>query len=132
VAGSLRDGHEHAADFPGFRLDIIVRSEDGHETYVAIRIGGSVPKGITALILTRVPGCEPDAWFRGLAKYRQHRRDRARRPAQPTCQLTYPNADGQFHEQSGSHFQPGPATQCIRALNVPGDRLHIGIDHDAV
>jgi hypothetical protein len=63
VAGSLRDGHEHAADFPGFRLGVIVRSEDGHETYVAIRIGGSVPKGITALILTRVPGCEPDAWF---------------------------------------------------------------------
>ena len=63
VAGSLRDSHEHAADFPGFRLGVIVRAEDGHETYVAIRISGSVPQGITALILTRVPGCEPDAWF---------------------------------------------------------------------
>ena len=63
VAGSLRDGHEHAADFPGFRLGVIVRDEEGHETYVAIRISGSVPDGITAMILTRVPGCEPDAWF---------------------------------------------------------------------
>ena len=63
VAGSLRDSHEHAADFPGFRLGVIVRAEDGHETYVAIRISGSVPQGSTALILARVPGCEPDAWF---------------------------------------------------------------------
>jgi hypothetical protein len=63
VAGSLRDGHEHAADFPGFRLGVIVRAQDGHETYVAIRISGSVPQDITAIILTRVPGCESDAWF---------------------------------------------------------------------
>jgi hypothetical protein len=63
VAGSLGDGHEHAADFPGFRLGVIVRVEEGHETYVAIRISGSVPNGITALILTRVPGCDADAWF---------------------------------------------------------------------
>jgi hypothetical protein len=41
VAGSLHDGHEHAADFPGFRLGVIVRAEDGHETYVAIRISGA-------------------------------------------------------------------------------------------
>jgi hypothetical protein len=32
--GSLRDGHEHAADFAGFRLGVIIRAEDGHETYV--------------------------------------------------------------------------------------------------
>jgi hypothetical protein len=63
LVGSLRDGHEHAADFPGFRLGVIVRAEDGHETYIAIRISGSVPTGITAVILTRVPGCDPDAWF---------------------------------------------------------------------
>lgn len=63
LAGSLRDGHEHAADFPGFRLGVIVRAEDGHETYVAIRISGSVPNGLTAMILTRVPGCDADAWF---------------------------------------------------------------------
>ena len=63
VRGSLRDGHEHAADFAGFRLGIIVRAEDGHETYVAIRITGSVHRGLTAVILGRVPGCAPDAWF---------------------------------------------------------------------
>lgn len=63
VRGSLRDGHEHAADFPGFRLGIIVRAEDGHESYVAIRITGSVPRNIASTILDRVPGCDPAAWF---------------------------------------------------------------------
>lgn len=63
VRGSLRDGHEHAADFAGFRLGIIVRAEDGHETYVAIRITGSVHKNLTTTILNRVPGYAPDAWF---------------------------------------------------------------------
>ncbi len=63
VRGSLRDGHEHAADFAGFRLGIIVRAEDGNETYVAIRITGSVHKDLTATILNRVPGCDPGAWF---------------------------------------------------------------------
>lgn len=63
VRGSLRDSHEHAADFAGFRLGIIVRAEEGNETYVAIRITGSVHKDLTATILNRVPGCDPDAWF---------------------------------------------------------------------
>lgn len=63
VRGSLHDGHEHAADFPGFRLGIIVRAEDGHETYVAIRITGSVPRNLATTILDRVPGCDPAAWF---------------------------------------------------------------------
>jgi hypothetical protein len=63
LCGSLRDGHEHAADFPGFRLGVIVRADDGHETYVAIRITGSVPKNLTTMILERVPGCDTGAWF---------------------------------------------------------------------
>lgn len=63
VRGSLRDGHEHAADFEGFRLGIIVRAEDGHETYTAIRITGSVPRNLVTTILDRVPGCDPGAWF---------------------------------------------------------------------
>jgi hypothetical protein len=63
TTGSLRDGHEHAADLAGFRLGVIVRADDGHETYVAIRITGSVPRDLTAMILSRVPGCAPDAWF---------------------------------------------------------------------
>lgn len=63
VKGSLRDGHEHAADLAGFRLGVIVRADNGHETYAAIRITGSVPQNLTAVILSRVPGCDPEAWF---------------------------------------------------------------------
>ncbi|PXX69220.1 hypothetical protein DFR70_102908 [Nocardia tenerifensis] len=63
VLGSLRDGHEHALDMAGFRLGVQVRADDGHETYVAIRITGSVPPNITAVILHRVPGGAPEAWF---------------------------------------------------------------------
>ncbi|GAA0993283.1 hypothetical protein GCM10009555_083620 [Acrocarpospora macrocephala] len=61
--GSLHDGHEHAADFPGFRLGIQIRADDGNETYAAIRITGSAPANLTAMILGRVPGCEADGWF---------------------------------------------------------------------
>lgn len=63
VRGTLRDGHEHAVDLAGFRLGVQVRADDGHETYVAIRITGSVPLNLTATILDRVPGCAPEAWF---------------------------------------------------------------------
>ena len=61
--GSLHDGHEHAADFPAFRLGILVRADDGHETYAAVRITGSVPDDLIAVILRHVPGCDPDAWY---------------------------------------------------------------------
>jgi hypothetical protein len=47
ITGSLCDGHEHAADFPGFRPGVIVRADDGHETYMAIRITGSVGRNLT-------------------------------------------------------------------------------------
>ncbi|MGQ4600399.1 hypothetical protein [Nocardia sp. R6R-6] len=63
IVGSLHDGHEHAVDLAGFRLGVQVRADDGHETYVAIRITGSVPTDLTAVILHRVPGCAPDGWF---------------------------------------------------------------------
>jgi hypothetical protein len=63
LAGSLRDGPKHASDFPSFRLGVVVRAEDGHETYVAVKITGSVPEGLTAMIHTRVPSCDVDAWF---------------------------------------------------------------------
>jgi hypothetical protein len=63
ACGALHDGHEHAADFPGFRLGIQIRADDGNETYVAIRITGSVPTNLTAIILSRVPGCEANGWF---------------------------------------------------------------------
>ncbi|MEU0478784.1 hypothetical protein ABZ260_06290 [Streptosporangium sp. NPDC006013] len=61
--GSLHDGHEHAADFSGFRLGVQVRADHGNETYAAIRITGSVPANLVAMILGRVPGCEADGWF---------------------------------------------------------------------
>lgn len=63
VCGSLRDGHEHAADMVGFRLGIMVCADDGYETYAAIRITGSVPQGVAALILSCVPDCDQSAWF---------------------------------------------------------------------
>ena len=44
VRNSLLDGHEH-------------------ETHVAIRIIGSVPRRLVATILSLVPGCELTAWM---------------------------------------------------------------------
>jgi hypothetical protein len=46
-----------------FRLGILVRADDGHETYVAVRITGSVPDDLTAIVLRHVPGCEPTDWY---------------------------------------------------------------------
>lgn len=63
TAGSLRDGHEHAADYPSFRLGLLVRADEGHATYVAVRITGSVPIELTAVILRNVPGCDPQSWW---------------------------------------------------------------------
>jgi hypothetical protein len=63
TAGSLRDGREHAADFDGFRIGLLVRADDGHETYAAVRITGSVPGDLIAVILRNVPGCDPKSWW---------------------------------------------------------------------
>lgn len=63
TAGSLGDGHEHAADFQSFRLGLLVRADEGHETYVAVRITGSVSEDLTAVILRSVPGCDPQSWW---------------------------------------------------------------------
>jgi hypothetical protein len=63
VRRSLLDGHEHAVMLDGAALGIHVLADSGHETYVAIRIIGSVPKRLTAIIISMVPGCEPDAWM---------------------------------------------------------------------
>lgn len=62
TCGSLHDGHEHAADLAGFRLGIVVRAGDGHETYVAVKITGSVSGDLIAVILCHVPGCDPELW----------------------------------------------------------------------
>ncbi|GIG89451.1 hypothetical protein [Plantactinospora endophytica] len=63
VRASLHDGHEHTADLETFVLGVQVRADAGHETYVAIRITGSVPENITQIILDIVPGCEHGGWF---------------------------------------------------------------------
>ena len=63
VRRSLRDGREHAANLDTFRLGVQVRADDGHETYVAIRIMGSVPANLTKVILDVVPGCDRDGWY---------------------------------------------------------------------
>lgn len=43
--------------------DVQVLADRGHETYVAIRIIGSVPQRFVATVLSLVPGCELDAWM---------------------------------------------------------------------
>jgi hypothetical protein len=63
AAGSLLDGRENAAMLDGAALGIQVLADQGHETYVAIRIIGSVPRRLVATILSLVPGCQADAWM---------------------------------------------------------------------
>ncbi|MFF3893819.1 hypothetical protein ACFYY3_11635 [Streptomyces sp. NPDC001812] len=60
---TLRDGREHAVDFDTFTLGLQVRADDGHETYLAVRITGSVPPNLTTIILRNVPGCEVEGWY---------------------------------------------------------------------
>ncbi|MDK1474455.1 hypothetical protein QNO07_13670 [Streptomyces sp. 549] len=62
---TLRDGREHTREFDTFDLGLQVRADDGHETYLAVRItgSGSVPSNLTVLILRNVPGCEAEGWY---------------------------------------------------------------------
>lgn len=63
IRASLNDGREHSADYATFVIGIQVRADDGHETYVAVRITGSVPDNIAYLVLDLIPGCERDGWY---------------------------------------------------------------------
>jgi hypothetical protein len=63
VGDSLRDGREHTVDFDTFTLGIHVRADHGHETYVAVRITGSVPSNLAVVILGNVPGCDRDGRY---------------------------------------------------------------------
>lgn len=63
VRKSLCDGREHAEALETFTLGVHVRADHGHETYVAIRITGSVPDNLTKVILDIVPGCDRTAWY---------------------------------------------------------------------
>ncbi|MDT3400762.1 hypothetical protein RKE29_29890 [Streptomyces sp. B1866] len=63
IRDSLRDGREHSTDFDTFALGLQVRADDGYETYVAVRITGSVPPDLAVVILGNVPGCEREGWY---------------------------------------------------------------------
>lgn len=63
LRASLRDGREHAAELPTFRLGIQVRADHGHETYVAVRVSGSVPANLIMLVFDNIPGCDNRGWF---------------------------------------------------------------------
>jgi hypothetical protein len=60
---SLLDGREHTATVGGAVLGIQVRANQGHETYVAVRIIGSVPSTLAVVVLDLIPGCDLDGWF---------------------------------------------------------------------
>lgn len=60
---TLRRSREHSTIFGGAALGIQIRANQGHETYVAVRIIGSVPEALTVIVLDLVPGCDLDGWF---------------------------------------------------------------------
>lgn len=63
VKATLRDGREHTSDFDTFTLGLHVRADNGHETYAAVRITGSVPANLATVILGNIPGCDTDGWY---------------------------------------------------------------------
>ena len=58
VRASLLDGAEHTATIAGAHLGILVRAEDGHETYVSVTITGSFHPRAVAVVLNQIPGCD--------------------------------------------------------------------------
>ena len=67
IRASLLDGHEHTAQVAKASLGVLVRADSDHETYVALRIHGSVPKNMLIVILDLVPGCDRHGWLPELA-----------------------------------------------------------------
>ncbi|MFI6942035.1 hypothetical protein ACIBI4_22415 [Streptomyces sp. NPDC050418] len=63
VRASLKDGTEHTLAYDTFTVGIQVRPAHDHETYVAVRITGSVPGNLVKILLDIVPGCDREAWF---------------------------------------------------------------------
>ncbi|WP_285507951.1 hypothetical protein [Actinokineospora sp. NBRC 105648] len=63
VCASLLDGREHVADIGGAELGVVVQGTEDHATYVALRIVGSVPDDLVAVVLSLVPGCDRDTWY---------------------------------------------------------------------
>jgi hypothetical protein len=63
VCASLLDGHEHADEVAGAELGVLVQGSEERGTYIALRITGSVPDNMVAVVLSLVPGCDRDGWY---------------------------------------------------------------------
>ncbi|MBM7770226.1 hypothetical protein JOD54_000430 [Actinokineospora baliensis] len=63
VHASLLDGYEHTSEISGAELGVVVRAAEDNATYVALRIVGSVPDDLVAVVLSLVPGCDRDGWY---------------------------------------------------------------------
>jgi len=55
---SLADGREHSTNIAGASIGIQVRADDGHETYISVRITGSFRPETVSIVLHAVPGCD--------------------------------------------------------------------------
>jgi hypothetical protein len=62
VAMSLKNGHLAVADFRNHRIKALVRTENGHEAYLAIIAEGVPDPEMFALLLDCVPGVAPEDW----------------------------------------------------------------------
>jgi hypothetical protein len=60
---SLLSGRERRDAVAGATLGVLVRAGHGNETYVALRIVGSVPDNLLPVVLDLVPGCSRDGWY---------------------------------------------------------------------
>ncbi|GIH73431.1 hypothetical protein [Sphaerimonospora thailandensis] len=70
VVQALLTGHEQREDLAGYALAILVRADEGHETYVGIRVIGQVTIADQAAILDAVPGCDRDSWYPDVMPHR--------------------------------------------------------------
>jgi hypothetical protein len=70
VSHALLTGREQRGDLAGYTLAALVRAEEGHETYVGIRIIGNVTIADQATILDAVPGCDRDSWYPDVMPHR--------------------------------------------------------------
>ncbi|MFI0419084.1 hypothetical protein [Spongiactinospora sp. 9N601] len=71
VVNALLTGREQCEELAGYTLAILVRAEEGHETYVGVRIIGQVTIADQAVILDAVPGCERDSWYPDVMPHRE-------------------------------------------------------------
>ncbi|MEU9884173.1 hypothetical protein [Sphaerisporangium sp. NPDC051011] len=70
VIRALLAGREQREDLAGYTLAVLVRAEEGHETYVGVRIIGHVTIADQAAILDAVPGCDRDSWYPDVMPHR--------------------------------------------------------------